>query len=269
MASNRAAVWETVRTVIYAVLFAVGLRTFAYEPFSIPSGSMIPTLYIGDFLFVSKFSYGYSRYSFPLSMPLFEGRILASAPERGDVVVFRSPIATHEDWIKRLVGLPGDRIQVRGGTLYINDQPVKKELLSGSERTDIRQRGGTIFVDGRPMMSEDESILRRTIAPAGAIRDVAQYRETLPNGRSYIVVEVEGNESRVDNTPVFEVPAGHYFAMGDNRDGSQDSRYGAVGFIPFENLVGRAEFLFYSRNLQDSFWEIWKIRFERIFQGID
>ncbi|MCG8359009.1 MAG: signal peptidase I [Kiloniellales bacterium] len=236
---------ETLRTVIYAVLIALFVRTFAYEPFNIPSGSMLPTLLIGDYLFVSKFSYGYSRYSLPWSLPLIDGRVLNSKPERGDVVVFKLPTDNKTDYIKRLVGLPGDRIQVRNGILHINDEPVKRELQ------------GT-----------------REVAGFGGRRaPVAEYLETLPNGRQHLIWERGDNEA-LDNTPVYTVPEGHYFAMGDNRDRSQDSRVlGQVGYVPYENLIGRAEFLFFSHDGSARFWEIWAwpgaIRFGRIADGIE
>ncbi len=236
---------ETLRTVIYAVLIALGIRIFAYEPFNIPSGSMIPTLLVGDYLFVSKLSYGYSRYSLPLGLPLFEGRILGDEPERGDVVVFKLPKDNSTDYIKRVVGLPGDTIQVIGGILHINGTPVKRELVGEVTRPDY----------------------------TGYAVRVHEYIETLPNGVQHRIWEHSDHDS-LDNTPPYEVPAGHYFCMGDNRDSSQDSRVlSAVGFVPYENLVGRAEFLFFSHDGSAHLWEIWKwpwaIRFSRIFNGID
>lgn len=235
--------WETVKTVAYAVVIALAIRTFAYEPFNIPSGSMIPTLLVGDYLFVSKFSYGYSRYSFPFSPPLFKGRILAQDVERGDVAVFKLPRDGSTDYIKRLVGLPGDRIQMKKGILYLNDQPVERRRIED-------------FVSPRV---------------AGG-QPVAQYIETLPGGRSYRILEV-GEDASLDDTPLFIVPPGHYFAMGDNRDNSLDSRAaGGVGFIPAENLIGRAEFLFFSTNGHARLWEVWNwpgaIRYDRLFTAI-
>lgn len=234
---------ETIRTVVYAVLIALVVRTFAYEPFNIPSGSMFPTLLVGDYLFVSKFSYGYSRYSLPFSLPVISERALADEPERGDVAVFKLPADNKTDYIKRLVGLPGDRIQVVDGILHINDEAVKRERVA--TRSDPRYGGG----------------------------QVVEYLETLPNGRQHLIWE-ESDHERLDNTQVYTVPQGHYFAMGDNRDRSQDSRVlGAVGFVPFENLIGRAEFLFYSHDGSASLWEVWRwpmaIRFGRIGQGIE
>ncbi len=236
---------ETIKTIIYAVLIAVVVRTFAYEPFNIPSGSMIPTLLVGDYLFVSKLSYGYSRHSLPFSLPLFSGRIFETAPERGDVAVFKLPADNETDYIKRIIGLPGDRIQMRGGILHINGKPVK------------RRRAGEYIL-------RDESVGTRTLK---------RYIETLPNGRSHFIIENSDND-QLDNTPVYVVPKGHYFAMGDNRDSSLDSRViNQVGYVPAQNLVGRAEFLFFSTNGSASIWEIWKwpsaIRFSRFFKSVD
>ena len=246
MTSKKSGGWgETLRTVVYAVLIALVVRTFAYEPFNIPSGSMLPTLMIGDYLFVSKFSYGYSRYSLPWSLPLFSGRILAHQPERGDVVVFKLPTDNKTDYIKRLVGLPGDRIQVVNGILNINDVPVKRQLV------------GPVSVPGF----------------GGQSQEMLQYVETLPNGRQHLIWERSDHDA-LDNTPVYTVPPGHYFAMGDNRDRSQDSRVmSQVGFVPFENLIGRAEILFFSHNGSASLWQVWRwplaIRWSRIGHGIE
>ena len=237
------ALWETVRTIFYAVVIALVVRTFAFEPFNIPSGSMKPTLLVGDYLFVSKYSYGYSRYSFPWGLPLFQGRIFASEPKRGDVIVFKKPTDNETDYIKRLIGLPGDRIQVKGGILYINGVPVKREKLG-----DITDRD-SLFVNTYHV-----------------------YRETLPNGVQHLIWEVSDDDF-LDNTIEYHVPPGHYFFMGDNRDNSRDSRVlSDVGYVPAENLIGRAEFLFFSHNDSASWWQVWRwpsaIRFGRIFSGI-
>lgn len=233
---------ETIRTVFYAILIAMVIRTFAYEPFNIPSGSMLPTLLIGDYLFVSKMSYGYSKHSLPFSLPIIPGRILDDEPERGDVAVFKVPYDNKTDFIKRLVGLPGDTIQVIGGILHINGTAVKRE------RTDD-------FID------TDE---------LGNKRRIPMFIETLPNGRQHLILE-EADTYAMDNTLAYKVPEGMYFAMGDNRDHSNDSRFSDVGFIPRENLVGRAEFMFFST--RDAPWKFWSwhkiVRFERIFQGIE
>mgnify|MGYP002632749599 FL=1 len=232
-------------TLIWAGVIALIIRSFLFQPFNIPSGSMKPTLLIGDYLFVSKFSYGFSKHSFPFSPPVWSGRIMGSEPERGDVIVFKLPRDNRTDYVKRLIGLPGDRIQVTGGQLYINSEPVKRELLSE-------------FLD------HDKS---------GKTKPIRQYRETLPNGVSYLSLdEVDGSVG--DNTPEYLVPVGHYFMMGDNRDNSTDSRFMRhVGYVPYENLVGPAQVLFYSFDDRTSWWQIWKwpssIRFSRLFSAIE
>jgi signal peptidase I len=249
---------ETVRTVVYAVLIALVVRTFAVEPFNIPSGSMIPTLLIGDYLFVSKYSYGYSKHSFPFSLGFFSGRIFGQMPERGDVTVFKYPGdqgqgLNRTDYIKRIVGLPGDRIQVVDGILRINGKPVERIKVG-----DYVQGGG------------------------GGYRTNTLYNEVLPNGRRHEIIEAT-DSGMSDNTPVFQVPPGHFFMMGDNRDDSMDSRThltlsnGSAAqlgwYVPAENLVGRAEFIFFSHDPMAAHWyEPWKwpqaIRFSRFFQGI-
>ncbi|MEM6462944.1 MAG: signal peptidase I [Pseudomonadota bacterium] len=238
---KESALSETIKVVIQALLLALVIRSVLFQPFSIPSGSMMPTLLVGDYLFVSKYAYGYSRYSFPFSPNLFSGRIWASEPERGDIVVFRYPRNTQIDYIKRVVGLPGERIQMINGVLHIDDVPVKRE------------RVGTFSADG---------------SYTNRVSNEAVYRETLPNGVSYNTLDITPN-SRTDNTRVFQVPPGHYFMMGDNRDSSSDSRLD-VGFVPFENLVGRAEMIFFSIGGDATPLEIWKwpseLRFGRLFE---
>lgn len=233
---------EIVKTVVYAVLIAVGIRTVAYEPFNIPSASMLPTLLIGDYLFVAKWAYGYSRHSMPFSPPLFEGRILESEVERGDIAVFKLPRDDSTDYIKRIVGLPGDRIQVKGGQLFINGEPVKRERVD--DFVDRDWRGNTVRIP--------------------------RYRETLPNGVVHYTLDMVQNGD-TDDTPVFTVPSEHYFAMGDNRDNSVDSRVqgGGVGFVPAENLVGRADVLFFSKPDDAGIWEVWNWRFGRFFNLIE
>jgi len=234
---------ETLRTVVYAVLIAIALRTFAFEPFSIPSGSMLPTLLVGDYIFVSKYSYGYSRYSFPWSLDLFDGRILAQPVERGDVVVFKLPTDNSTDYIKRIIGLPGDEIQVKEGRLYINGTMVQREEVGS----------GTVSAFG-----------------GYAVR-VTEYIESLPNGVQHRIWERSDNEF-FDNTPAYRVPQGHYFAMGDNRDSSQDSRSPQVGYVPYENLIGEAQIVFFSHDGSAHWWEVWKwplaVRYGRLLTVI-
>ena len=234
---------ENIKTIVYAGLIAVGIRTIAFEPFNIPSGSMIPTLLVGDYLFVSKYSYGYSRFSMPFSPPLFDGRIFGRLPNRGDVAVFKYPRDTSVDYIKRIIGLPGDRIQVTAGQLYINKVLVPRTLIGDYVADD----------NGMRMLAKE-------------------YQETLPNGVKHDILKAT-DDGEANNTPEYVVPPDHVFAMGDNRDNSQDSRFmNAVGFVPVENLVGRAEFIFLSIDGTAPFWQVWEwpfeIRWSRLFSGI-
>lgn len=235
---------ENVRTIIYALLVALFIRAFLFQPFNIPSESMLPTLLVGDYLFVEKYAYGYSKHSFPFSPPIFSGRIFGSDPARGDVVVFKLPEDNRTDYIKRVIGMPGDTVQVTHGILILNGNPVPRVRVQD-------------FVD---------------IDPYGNERRVPQYRETLPDGKSYLTLDLidDGPE---DNTDVYKVPPEHYFMMGDNRDNSQDSRVlSAVGYVPAENLVGKAELIFFSANGEARWWEIWNwpqgIRWSRIFKWV-
>ena len=242
---NRDGGWkETLRTMVIAVAIAIVIRTFAFEPFNIPSGSMKPTLLVGDYLFVSKFSYGYSRYSLPFGLPFIPDRILFSEPKRGDVAVFKLPTDPSIDYIKRIVGLPGDTVQVINGVLNINGEAVGR-------------RNAGAFVD------KDKWSLN--------YRSIPRYTEILPNSRRYSILE-ETDSGQSDNTPVYTVPEGHYFAMGDNRDRSQDSRFiNTVGYIPRQNLVGRAELKFFS--IDGTAWKIWNwpwsLRLNRFFDKIE
>ncbi len=234
---------ETIKTIIYAVLIAVVIRSFLFEPFRIPSGSMYPTLEVGDYLFVSKYTYGYSRYSFPGGIIPFEGRIWADMPKRGDIVVFKFPVDNKTDFIKRVIGLPGDTIEVKRGRLYINNQMVEREEVGD--------------------YTVDEFVIRP--------ENYTEYTETLPEGFKHNILEVSDYEPQVDNTTKVTVPEGHIFVMGDNRDRSDDSRV-SVGFVPVENLVGKARFLFFSHNDKGAWYKPWTwpklIRWSKIFNTL-
>jgi signal peptidase I len=216
--------WRTIAVYVLSFLFAILLaglfRSFAYQPFSIPASSMVPTLLVGDDVFAAKLPYGYSRFSLPFSPHLFSGRILGVEPQRGDVVVFRLPKDEHTDYVKRVVGMPGDRIQMKQGMLYINDAAVKREAA--------------------PDFSGDACGTQST-------GKVQRWRETLPNGVSYETLDCIDN-GFLDNTDVFTVPAGQYFMLGDNRDNSTDSRVPTMGSIPLENLIGRVDRIYFSRD---------------------
>jgi len=250
-------VWETIKIVIQALLIAFFVRLFLFQPFNIPSESMVPTLRVGDYLFVNKLSYGYGPYSFNFSAGLggteffgvskvpFSGRVLKfGEPERGDVLVFKVPADNKTDYIKRLIGMPGDKIQVRQGELFLNGKPVKRKKIADFVATEKHGQ------------------------------HIEQFRETLPNGVSYITHNLRNdNYPGTDNTGVYTVPPGHYFMMGDNRDNSSDSRFPSpVGFVPYENLVGRATILFFSHTDKASVWKFWRwpvtIRWSRIFSWV-
>ena len=263
---------EMIRSFVIAILIALVFRSIAYEPFHIPSGSMLSTLYKGDYIFVSKPAYGYSRYSFPFGIKFFEGRKFFTEPQRGDVVVFRLPPNPRIDYIKRVIGLPGDRIQVRQGRLYINDEQVEITL---------RERMTVPGENGEPVK-------------------VRRYDETLPNGVTHTILDRRnGNRACItvteteagpvcsvysqfdsDNTGVYTVPEGHYFMMGDNRDNSEDSRYSAAdgfpdgpGFVPVENIIGRADLILLSYDTSKPLWKFWEwptsFRNDRWFKAID
>jgi signal peptidase I len=230
---------ETIRVVVHALIIALVIRTFLFQPFNIPSGSMMHTLLVGDFLFVSKYTYGYSKFSFPFSPPLFSGRIPGGwTPDRGDVIVFRLPREDSTDYIKRLIGLPGDRIQMIDGLLHINGESVKREKLPD-------------WVDG------DNG------------QKVRRWRETLPNGVTYETLDLQ-DRGMLDNTQVYVVPPDNYFMMGDNRDNSTDSRVlNQVGYVPFENIVGKAQIIFFSVGEGEAAWQFWRwpwsVRWSRLF----
>lgn len=234
--------FDTLKTIVYAIVIAILIRTFLFEPFKIPSGSMYPTLYVGDYLFVSKYTYGYSKHSLPFSLPLINGRIWVDEPQRGDVVVFKFPQDNKTDFIKRIIGLPGDKVKFENGRLYINGELIQREAI-------------------------DDFVIRDAKGNAERYR---QYVETLPNGVVHNILEVSDFE-KADNTVEVEVPQGNYFMVGDNRDRSDDSRLN-VGFVPFENLVGKARVLFYSHGDEGAWYKPWtwpkKIRFERLFNKI-
>ena len=231
------------RTVIWAVLIALAIRSFVYEPFSIPSGSMVPTLLVGDYVFVSKFAYGFSRFSLPFWAPPIEGRLFGRLPTRGDVAVFRLPADPDQDYIKRIVGLPGDQVQMIGGVLNINGVPV--------ERTPMAD---LVVDDGDTKLA-----FRRFV-------------ETLPNGVAHEIMQEKDN-GPLDDTSVYVVPEDHVFAMGDNREHSQDSRMlTKVGYIPLDNLVGRADLRFFSIVPHEAWWKLWewpgRIRYDRLMRFV-
>ncbi len=235
---------ETLKVIVQALLLALIVRTFLFQPFNIPSGSMKDTLLIGDYLFVSKYSYGYSRFSFPFGLAPFSGRFWSAEPKRGDVAVFKLPTDTSVDFIKRVIGLPGDTIQMREGILHINGEPVKRERIDD-------------------YIEQSES---------GVTRRVPRFRETLPNGVSYETLDLS-THGQLDNTREYKVPEGHFFMMGDNRDNSSDSRVlSKVGYVPLENFVGRAEILFFSIKDEIPAYEFWtwpwSVRWERIGRSL-
>lgn len=233
---------DTIKTLLVAGIIAISFRSVVAEPFNIPSGSMIPTLLVGDYLFVSKYSYGYSRYSFPFGIAPINGRVFEDTPQRGDVAVFRLPSNPSVDYIKRVIGLPGDVVQVKQGILHLNNTPVNRRLIGTVQPSSLQSTADTV------------------------------YRETLPDGREHMIQEV--NDIQLfDNTQAFTIPEGHYFMMGDNRDNSRDSRSSSVGVVPIENFIGKAQFIFFSVDQSARIWEIWKwptsVRFSRIGSSIE
>ncbi len=246
--SKKSNIWHEFIGIFWALIIALTVRSCAFEPYNIPSGSMIPTLLIGDYLFITKYDYGYSRHSFPFSAPIIpSGKLFAHEPKRGDVVIFRMTpeiqpqLSGNVDYIKRIIGLPGDTVQMINGRLYINDKMVDRHLI-GKKTLNTEMGKNTFF----------------------------EYAETLPNGVVHTIFE-NNDESIPDNTKKFIVPENHFFAMGDNRDNSLDSRF--FGSVPMTNLEGKARFIFYSNNGNGSFWQFWRwpefIRSNRLFKGIE
>ena len=244
MIINKKIIIDNIKTIFYALIIATIIRSFFIQPFYIPSSSMEPTLLVGDRLFVTKYSYGYSKHSFPFSPSIFNGRLFSKSPERGDVVVFKTPADNRTDYIKRLIGLPGEQVKFIDSNLYINDSEVLKSRLSTEDK---------IFCG------------KKTI-------DVFTFEELLPNGKKHKTVYLKNYAFQ--NSDPFLIPENHYFFLGDNRDCSKDSRFlSSVGYVHKENLVGKAQIIFFSSNRSvGSFFEFWKwhksIRFDRFFKKI-
>lgn len=293
---NKNAAREWFNTIVYGGLIAIVFRSLLLEPFNIPSGSMIPTLHVGDHIFVEKWSYGYSRYSFPFgSWKLWNGRFFARhEPSVGDVIVFRNPTNESMDYVKRLIGTPGDRIQMRDGRLYINGEVVKREnprpyviarlpksmRSVGYYHTDMSIKGNKIWVDNNPAefnyTIEYVSDCRMGDGNCG-IFNMTEYDETLPNGVTHKIVELSDNNPQSDNTVEYVVPEKTFFFMGDDRDFSFDSRWGndvgGIGFVPRDNVMGKVWFIWYSHNYYAPMLAIWswgnKMRWNRFGKGVN
>jgi signal peptidase I len=258
MSNAKDGIFETIKTIVYALLIAGVFRTLFFQPFWIPSGSMKDTLLIGDFLFVNKMAYGYSKYSCPFSMCPFSGRILGNEPQLGDVVVFRHPVSGN-DFIKRLIGLPGDKIQIKNSVLFINGVEAV-QTPNGVFQETFDQQGP---VGSLPLCSSNGVGLGGTCTKN-------RFIETLPNGTQHSILDIR--PTRLDDTGVFTVPEGQFFFMGDNRDNSTDSRVPqaaqGVGFVPFENLIGRADRIMFS-SAGRSMLFFWTWRGDRFFKAIE
>ncbi|MBW4330136.1 signal peptidase I [Stakelama sp. CBK3Z-3] len=252
---------ETLSFLLKLALAVFIIRSFLISPFVIPSESMLPRLLVGDYIFITKWNYGYSKHSLPWSLPLIPGRIFAGTPARGDVVVFKAPPTNDQDWIKRVIGLPGDTVQMKNGQLFLNDKPVPKQRIAD-------------FIEPVSPNTHCEPAYQDTADDGSAICRYPQYRETLPNGKSYNVLDL--GQTIADDTQVFKVPEGHVFLMGDNRDNSEDSRFpqmagGGIGFVPIGNLEGKAVVNFWSTDGSASWVLPWTwfsaARWERIGEG--
>lgn len=258
---------DTISFLVKLVILVFIVRSFVFAPFSIPSGSMLPRLLVGDYLFITKWNYGYSKHSLPWSLPLIPGRVFAKDPARGDVVVFKAPPDAKTDWIKRVIGVPGDTVQMREGQLILNGKLIPKERVAD-------------FVLPMTPNADCDAPTIETAADGTPVCRIPRYRETLPGGKSYDVLDA--GRSPGDNTEVFTVPAGHVFLMGDNRDNSSDSRFepvmdstgtnrGGIRFVPMENIQGKAVVSFWSTDGSAQWVLPWTwfsaARFERIGDG--